>query len=136
MNTCTKPRILLIEDDTAISRALTLRLASAGYEVTAIDDGTDATQIVRSMKPDLIILDVNLPSGDGFDVAESIRKERQCVPILFITALRGARHVPEIKGLDNTWYLEKPFTTPFLIHTIKQAISGGTGVDRQLQSAV
>jgi two-component system, OmpR family, alkaline phosphatase synthesis response regulator PhoP len=66
-NVVTK-KILIIDDDAHVVRLLTLRLKALGYHVSSLDDGVEVLAIIGKEKPDLIILDVVLPSANGYDI--------------------------------------------------------------------
>jgi two-component system, OmpR family, response regulator len=102
--------VLVVDDDDAIVDLLTTALRFTGYEVISAQSGFDALRCVRSDRPDLIVLDVNLPELDGFEVCRRIRRDGIQTPVIFLTArddadaLRsGFRH-----GGDD--YLTKPFS--------------------------
>ncbi len=69
-----KKKILIVEDDLAIARLITMNLEVAGYEALERYNGLDAIDFVKISKPDLIILDVMLPGMDGFSVMSEIKK--------------------------------------------------------------
>jgi DNA-binding response OmpR family regulator len=79
------PLILIIDDDKALSRTLQLELRGEGFEVEACEDGLDGLRTFHARKPDLVVLDIALPSMDGRLVCQRIR-ELSDVPILMITA--------------------------------------------------
>ena len=87
----TKPRILLVEDDHAIADALLLRLKASGFDVTPAPDGQSAIDVAPHVAPDVLLVDVNLPLKDGFEVAEAIRGSCGMTPVVLITAMRSER---------------------------------------------
>lgn len=105
-----KPRrVLLIEDDSALQRALQDRLQGEGFEVDCVGDGLEGESRASSAAYDLILLDVMLPGKDGFDVARELRIKGVDIPILMLTA-RGEvtdKVVGLQLGADD--YLTKPF---------------------------
>ncbi len=102
-------KILLVEDEEVFAAGLEFNLVQEGYEVTWAKDGREALKFFQSREFDLIILDIMLPYHDGFEVAKRIREKSSRVPILILTARRGADD--RVKGLllgaDD--YLTKPF---------------------------
>ena len=110
-------RILVIEDDAAISRVLQLELEHEGYIVEAARDGL--TGLERALKePDLVILDLMLPRMDGMEVCKRVRAKSR-VPIIMLTA---KDRVPErVAGLDlgADDYLTKPFSTEELLARVR-----------------
>src|SRR5579872_1045216 len=110
-------RILVIEDDAAISRVLQLELEHEGYTVEAARDGLSGLE--RALKePDLIILDLMLPRMDGLEVCKRVRAKSR-VPIIMLTA---KDRVPDrVAGLDigADDYLTKPFSTEELLARVR-----------------
>ncbi|MGK7929618.1 MAG: response regulator, partial [Spirulina sp.] len=75
-----KGKILVVDDEPAVRRILTTRLTMAGYEVVTASDGEEALALFVRETPDLLILDVMIPKGDGYYICREIRKESE-VPI-------------------------------------------------------
>jgi DNA-binding response OmpR family regulator len=90
-------RILVVEDDMQISRTLRDYLEVAGYDVTVVGDGSAAIASFRGDHPDLMVLDLGLPSVDGLDVAREVRRA-STMPIIMLTA-RGEES-DRIVGLE------------------------------------
>jgi len=106
----TAARILIVEDEPDIALGLRLDLQSEGYTVEVVGDGGEASR--RGVEPgwDAIVLDVMLPTKDGFDVLRDIRRARVRTPILMLTA--RAHEAEKIMGLDlgADDYITKPFS--------------------------
>jgi two-component system, OmpR family, response regulator ArlR len=110
-------KILVIEDDAAISRVLDLELVHEGYEVESARDGLEGLE--KALKePDLVILDLMLPRMDGLEVCRRIRAKSR-VPIIMLTA--KDRLPDRVSGLDvgADDYLTKPFATEELLARIR-----------------
>jgi DNA-binding response OmpR family regulator len=103
-------RILVIEDEPGIAFALETDLQTEGYEVAVTGDGTEAVRLALSEKFDLILLDVMLPSKDGFEVCRELRHRGLKVPIILLTA--KTQEAEKILGLDvgADDYVTKPFS--------------------------
>ncbi len=110
--------VIVIEDDRAIVGPLTRLLEGSGYMVSAASDGAAGLQMVQTQPPDLVILDIMLPTMDGWEVCKAIR-QKSVVPILMLTALND--EVDRILGLElgADDYLTKPFRTRELLARIK-----------------
>jgi two-component system KDP operon response regulator KdpE len=82
-----KPKILIIDDDFDLRRALNLRLRANNYETLYATDGLSATAMAQKEHPDLIILDLGLPAGDGFVVMERLQQSANlsCIPVIVLT---------------------------------------------------
>ncbi len=82
-------RVLLVEDDPTVADVVTQYLTRSGYRVTHVDDGLRAVAAAAAVEPDLLVLDVMLPTIDGLEVCRRVRAERD-VPIIMLTALGAA----------------------------------------------
>ncbi len=114
-------RILLVDDELSIQRAVVPLLRSRGYEVEAAATGKDALSAVDAQPPDVVILDLGLPDIDGLDVCARIRA-RSDVPIIVLSA-RGAepQKVTALdRGADD--YITKPFGPEELLARIRAAL--------------
>ncbi len=103
------PKVLIVEDDEAMSVALADGFASEGYEVRLARDGEAGLKAARAEAPDLLILDVMLPKRTGLDVCRELRGAGSSVPILMLTA-RG-QEIDKVVGLRTGAddYVTKPF---------------------------
>lgn len=113
-------RILVIEDDDSILFALQIALDKEGYHVVHAKTYQDATRILKQSL-DLIILDVSLPDGSGFDLCQSIRKESQ-VPIIFLSAIDTADEIVFGLNLQADDYVTKPFQLNQLLLRIRNIL--------------
>ncbi len=113
--------MLLVEDDPSIREIATLGLERAGFRVTATGDGRDALLRFRQAPFDLVVLDVMLPSLDGFEVCREIRRESQ-LPIVMLTARSELHDVVVGLELGADDYVTKPFELPELVARIKAVL--------------
>jgi two-component system, OmpR family, response regulator MtrA len=111
-------RILVVDDDTAISEMIGIVLRGEGYEPQFAADGAEAIDLFHSMKPDLVLLDLMLPGIDGIQVCATIRAESG-VPIIMLTAKGETTDV--VKGLESGAddYVVKPFNPKELVARIR-----------------
>lgn len=116
--------ILVVEDDSKISLAMSLRLKSVGYHVVTAQDVPSALMVARREEPDLALLDISIPGGDGFVVAERLRDKvlAKHVPIVFITASKQKGLREKAKQLGAAAFLEKPFKASQLLEAIDDAM--------------
>lgn len=107
-----KARILIVENDGGICRKLRAALAAEGYGLHVENDGTRLAAVVRQFRPDLAIVETNLPSGpDGFAVARALKRSRP-IPLLYLT---GPDTVDDrVQALADD-YVCKPFAIPELL---------------------
>ncbi|MFM2116419.1 MAG: hypothetical protein RIQ80_518 [Actinomycetota bacterium] len=111
-------RVLVVDDDQALSEMLGIVLRAEGYEPSFCDDGAKAFSIFKESKPDLVLLDLMLPGLDGIEVCKQIRDE-SVVPIVMLTARGDTLDV--VQGLESGAddYIIKPFKPKELIARIK-----------------
>jgi DNA-binding response OmpR family regulator len=116
-----RPRVLVVEDDSSISLGLRMNLEAEGYEVTLAQDGESGLALAREGW-DLIVLDVMLPRVNGFEIVRALRAEANRTPILLLSA-RGAE-VDKVTGLglgaDD--YVTKPFGLAELLARVRVAL--------------
>ena len=114
--------ILIIEDDLKIRRELDTLLVSNGFQVLAITDFENILDELRNYKYDLILLDINLPGVDGFEIASIVRKESN-VPIIFVTSRSSDED--ELKSIitGGNDFITKPYNKLILLEKIKRALN-------------
>ena len=79
-------KILVVEDEIAISMVLKAYLQREGFEVSQVYDGAEVMNVFEDVQPDLVLLDVMLPGKDGWDILNEIREQSTC-PVIMLTAL-------------------------------------------------
>ena len=99
-------RIMLVEDDRPISRALALKLTRAGYETTVASSGTEAIELAKKIHHDLIILDLVMPNKDGFEVLRELRAVDSETPVIIWSNLSQPEDVSraEALGVHEYWF--------------------------------
>ncbi|MDX1690933.1 MAG: response regulator transcription factor [Acidimicrobiia bacterium] len=135
MSTDADATILVVDDEESVSEMVSSALRFAGYRVRTADDGIAALRSVKAEPPDLIVLDVNMPEMDGFEVCRRLRRDGVQIPVIFLTARddiddkrTGFRH-----GGDD--YLTKPFSLEELGLRI-EALLRRTGRDASANSRI
>jgi two-component system, OmpR family, response regulator len=123
----TKARLLVVEDEPTILELLSGSLRFAGFDVVTAASGTDALRAAASARPDLILLDVMIPDGDGFDVLRQIRSGGPRIPVIFLTA-RGAVQ-DRVAGLTlgGDDYVTKPFSLDEVLARIQAVLRRSSG---------
>ncbi|WP_179412710.1 response regulator transcription factor [Mucilaginibacter sp. E4BP6] len=108
-------KVLYIEDEPFLARIVSDGLKSSNYEVTWVDDGGQVLKAFDSLEPDLCILDIMLPSKDGYSIAEEIRAKSPDMPIIFLSAKSLTEDI--VKGFKSGGndYLKKPFSMDELL---------------------
>ena len=119
--------ILVVDDEPKMIKIARDYLAQAGYNVVAATDGAAAVSASRTAKPDLIVLDLGLPTMDGLDVTRAIRKDSN-VPIIMLTA-RGEES-DKLVGLElgADDYMTKPFSPKELVARVRVVLRRAEGV--------
>ncbi len=117
-------KILVVEDDRMIATALTVRLKAAGYEVVAAYDAVFAVSMAVKQQPDLILLDISMPGGNGFKVAERVQTLAPTIgtPIIFLTASKQPGLREQALELGAVGFFEKPYEAAELLTAIQEAL--------------
>ena len=122
----TKAKILLVEDDDDLRRALTRRLVTNDYDVVHAMDGLGAVSTARTERPDLVLLDLGLPGGDGFTVLERYSNMSSLcgMPVVVVTGRDRRTAEPIARRYGVAGFLTKPTDNFDLIRTIERALRG------------
>lgn len=104
-----KTKLLLLEDDPNLSESVSEYLEEQGYSVTCVYDAATAEDTLYEQKFDLLLLDVNVPGGDGFSLLKNSRKEGNATPAIFITSRNAMCDVEEGFESGGDDYIRKPF---------------------------
>jgi CheY-like chemotaxis protein len=117
--------VLLIDDDNIFLLTIGVRLKGMGYTVCTAKDAASAITVVRKTNPDVIVLDVSLPAGDGFLVAERLQNliASSATPIIFVTASEKPGLRERAMKLGAVAFLAKPFEATTLADAIESALS-------------
>lgn len=128
-------RLLIIEDDPAIQKALKDSLSAEHYEVVVIEDGNEGLRAARRKRSDLIILDVMLPGMNGFDICRTLRTEKNTTPILMLTG--KGEEADKVLGLElgADDYLTKPFGVRELLARVKALLRRGAAEPAEMREA-
>jgi len=127
-------RTVMIVDDSVTVRKVTSRLMERhGFEVVTAKDGVDAMEQLQDVRPDVVLLDIEMPRMDGFEVLRSIRRDEAIkdLPIIMITSRTGEKHKQQAMELGVNEYLGKPFQEASLLSTIESVIDAATSKPQQ-----
>lgn len=102
--------VLVVDDEESLTDLVSAALRFAGYQVTTENNGFDALRSVKSRTPDLIVLDVNMPEIDGFEVCRRIRRDGFDTPVIFLTARDDIDDLRAGFRQGGDDYLTKPFS--------------------------
>ena len=111
-------KVLVVEDDKDIAKALQLRLRVNGYEVHLAHDAAMAGVIAKKCDPDVALLDISMPGGDGFVVAERLKNICGDVLLIFLTANSRADLRRRAMDIGAKGYFEKPFASDELMEAL------------------
>jgi len=117
-------RILIVEDDQKLAMALAVRMKAAGFETTVANDGLSGVQAAINAQPDAVVLDISLPAGDGFAVAERIQSNVPTpMPIIFLTASKRPDFRERAYQLGAVGFFEKPYEAQGLLAALNRALA-------------
>ena len=117
-------KILIVDDDDDIRLGLSVRLKSVGYETVFAADGAGAVAAVRKEKPDLVLLDIGLPAGDGHVVLERLMSNPQfaTTPVIVVSAADPRQHEAKALKAGASAYFQKPVEDEELLYAIDQRL--------------
>jgi len=118
-------KILIVDDDTAITELMKMLLKMEGHEPTIVNDSLEAMDVARSVKPDLITLDLMMPNLTGFELCALLRKDPEFAntPVIIISARDDAESKDKAHNAGASDYITKPFSTIIFIDAIKALTS-------------
>jgi two-component system response regulator GlrR len=125
-------RILLVDDDPDLLRLLSLRLKSAGYEVSAVDSGEKALASLAVNRPQLVITDVQMSGMDGLALFDAVHKSNPTLPVIILTAHGSIPDAVDATRRGVFGYLTKPYESQTLLGQVQKALQLGgslTGAD-------
>lgn len=138
-----RPKILVVDDDPVIVKAMSMKLAPAGYEVFSAADGSAAIAAARKEKPDLILLDVNFPndiglSWDGFQIIAWLQRvdEAKKTPVIVISGGDAAKFKNRALQSGAIAYFQKPVNNDELLALIKDTLAASANPASAQNSAV
>ncbi len=117
-------KILIVEDDQDMVRAMGVRLRAQGYDLVVATDAISAVSVARKEKPDLILLDLGLPAGDGFLVMQRLKSllDLVLVPVIVVSARDPKVNEPLALQAGAYAFFQKPFEAPELLSAIHSAL--------------
>jgi DNA-binding response OmpR family regulator len=118
-------RILSIEDDPEMRGLLQLIFERQGHRVISVDSGEFGLEMLKSLQPDVLLLDLMLPDIDGWEIYRQMKEDEEMVdlPVIIISARDAKQDAKRgLHVIGNDQFVEKPFDVPALIALVKQAI--------------
>jgi DNA-binding response OmpR family regulator len=121
-------KLLVIDDDSAVTDLLTLLLKSNGFEVSATNNSADGLSMIREISPDVVILDLMMPEMDGWQICKAVREYSQ-VPIIILSALNDPSMIASVLDAGADDYLTKPTPSRVLIAHINRLVNRSSSVN-------
>lgn len=112
--------VLLIDDEKAISAALTIRLRAVGYDITSMSDGQSGLVEAAKMRPDVILLDIRMPGMDGYEVCIRLKSapETSHIPVIFLSANATESTRKQAMEVGGAAFISKPFEAKDVIDAV------------------
>jgi two-component system KDP operon response regulator KdpE len=116
--------ILIVDDDPDMLQALQIRLKASGYDVHCAEDGIGAISEARRHAPDLIVLDLGIPSGDGFVVLDTLRAniDLSSIPVIVLSGRDRRANEERVLNAGAKAFLQKPVESNDFLAAIRQAL--------------
>ena len=107
-------KVLVVDDEPEVRQVLLEFLSSRGYDVTGVSGGAEALAIVRTLKPDLVLLDVAMPDMDGLETLKRMVSVEPALPVIMVTANADIGVTSRLLALGAVDYVPKPFDLDYL----------------------
>ncbi|MGB5096288.1 MAG: response regulator, partial [Porticoccaceae bacterium] len=122
--------IVVVDDSVTVRKATSRLLERNGYRVLTARDGLEAMQLLQEVKPDLMLLDIEMPRMDGFEVARQVRASEPLhgLPIAMITSRSGHKHREKALALGVNRYLGKPYQEEVLLSVVEELLANSPDV--------
>lgn len=119
-------KILIVDDEPSITVPLTFLMEQNQFEVMVVHSGEDALAVMERFQPDLVLLDVMLPSVDGFQVCQNLRENPRMkdLKIVFLSAMTRDLDIAKGNTLGADAYITKPFSNTDVVRQVKDLLSG------------
>jgi two-component system OmpR family response regulator len=122
------PQIMVVDDEAGVRELVSDALRIAGFETLQANDGMSALTALRTAKPDLLIIDINMPLMDGFDLVERLRTQNDLTPVLMLSARSDRADITRGLSLGADDYVTKPFGLEELLLRVKAILRRTTKV--------
>ena len=130
-NSAVQPTVLVVDDSVTVRKVTSRFLERQGIKVLIAKDGVDAIEILQESTPDLVLLDIEMPRMDGFEVATQMRHSSRLknIPIIMITSRTGEKHRQRAFEIGVDDYMGKPFQEKQLLKKIKSLLGNKVSLD-------
>ena len=122
-------KILIVEDDPNVAAGLEIRFQANGYKPLLASDAVQATRLAMQSQPDLAVLDISIPAGNGITLAEKLKNilETKDIPIVFVTASKDPQLAKKIADLNVAGFFEKPYDFDELLAVVRYSVGEAVG---------
>ena len=117
--------VMVVDDSVTVRKVTTRFLEREGFEVITAKDGVHALEVLQDFIPDVMLLDIEMPRMDGFEVAKNVRTTSRWnhIPIIMITSRTGDKHREHALNLGVNKYLGKPYQEDVLLESINELLA-------------
>lgn len=129
-------RILLVDDEPDLLKAMRIRLASWGYDVLTATNGKDAIQLVKKEMPDAVILDIIMPEMDGVETLKRIRRFNKTIPVLMFTAYTTKERLTISDKLGISGFIPKASEYIDASEAIRIVLQGAKDASQQIRATL
>lgn len=119
-----KNRILVVDDEDALRTVLSSELEGEGYIVQMAGDGDEAIKILEKNTFDLILLDIKMPTVDGFEVLKYVKQHAPATKVIMLTGFADLKNAIESKKLGAEDFVSKPYDLVDLLTTVERVLTG------------
>jgi DNA-binding response OmpR family regulator len=119
--------ILIVDDETEVADTCARVLKRSGFDCLVAYDSPSALALFDSRQPALVLSDINLPTGDGFEIARYVSRKSPATPVILMTAHHHKRVTGQIARAGAARYLRKPFSNAELISAVRFLLDGTPG---------
>lgn len=119
-----KNRILVVDDEDALRTVLSAELEGEGYIVQMAGDGDEAIKILEKNSFDLILLDIKMPTVDGFEVLKFVKQHSPATKVIMLTGFADLKNAIESKKLGAEDFVSKPYDLVDLLTTVERVLTG------------
>ncbi len=119
-----KNRIFVVDDEEALRTVLGSELEGEGYAVQTAGDGDEAIKILETNVFDLILLDIKMPTVDGFEVLKFVKQHQPATKVIMLTGFADLKNAIESKKLGAEDFVSKPYDIVDLLTTVERVLSG------------
>jgi CheY-like chemotaxis protein len=134
MDASGRRHVLVVDDDAEIREIIAQSLDSVGFDVTALEGADAALSFLETGRPDVILTDIHMSAGDGFELINAMREQGLAIPIVAMSGgsgTFGTDHLELARKLGAASIVDKPFRTSHLVEAIDRAIGGRSAPPRK-----